>query len=255
SSSNIRLGRIESQYRGQNLSSRPYLQGTIPLKGLVLSDSYTDTYTSMTCITVVQAIQYNNDLQGLLIADFNLDALPLQTNHSQFINHSRQFKGDPAIRGSLFNQQRVSSLLDTHIIKVHEVVEKLVTHYGAFHFKLHYSSSRISLWLYDQPHHYRLHNISDLLDETVFLYYPKRLYPEDACVDDTALSIVLSHFMALRFIDDNAYLRSASLNIINGMVGLNFSCDGSHYLPAEDFIENSLDYWQGSLAENKTINT
>jgi hypothetical protein len=32
--------------------------------------------------------------------------------------------------------------------------------------------------------------------------------------------------------DENIDLRSGSLNIYNGIVGLNFSCDGSHYMPS-----------------------
>ena len=42
----------------------------------------------------------------------------------------------------------------------------------------------------------------------------------------------------MRFMDDNLYLKTASLNIMNGSVGLSFSCDGNHYLSAEDFLEN-----------------
>jgi hypothetical protein len=46
--------------------------------------------------------------------------------------------------------------------------------------------------------------------------------------------------------DETIYLRSGSLNIINGIVGLNFSCDGSHYMPVEDFLEKGGDFWFGA---------
>jgi hypothetical protein len=32
----------------------------------------------------------------------------------------------------------------------------------------------------------------------------------------------------LRLTDETLYLRSASINAFNGMIGLSFSCDGSH---------------------------
>lgn len=119
--------------------------------------------------------------------------------------------------------------------------------HGVFHFKLHYSSSRITLWLYDQPHHYCLHNIEDLLDKSIFKRYPIRAYPEEACFDAHKLGTILNQFKALRFADEIIYLRSASINVINGMVGLNFSCDGSHYIPINEFVDNAMEYWLGSL--------
>ena len=49
-----------------------------------------------------------------------------------------------------------------------------------------------------------------------------------------------------RVADEQIYLRAGSLNLINGMVGLNFSCDGSHYLSARDFLNASEARWFGS---------
>ena len=55
-------------------------------------------------------------------------------------------------------------------------------------------------------------------------------------------------FRSLRFADENVYLRAGSLNVINGMVGLNFSCDGSHYMRFDEFLEKSTDFWFGTQA-------
>jgi len=41
-------------------------------------------------------------------------------------------------------------------------------------------------------------------------------------------------------------LRAGSLNIFNGMVGLNFSCNGSHYMPWAEFLDKSLEFWLGT---------
>jgi len=244
-SANVSQNSIDSNFRGQDLSQRPYLQSTIPLKGMVLSNSYEDINTQKTCITLVQAIHQNDSLSGFLIADFNLDELPVPNTISRTISNWKQFKGDPAIRGSLFSQQRNTSFLDMNIDKVHQVMKVLMFKNGVFHFKLHYSSSRCTLWLYDQPHYYRLHDINEILSESVFSCYSEQACAVEACVDDQQLDKVLEQFKALRFADENIYLRSASVNIINGMVGLNFSCDGSHYIPVQEFIENNLDYWLG----------
>jgi hypothetical protein len=63
----------------------------------------------------------------------------------------------------------------------------------------------------------------------------------------SAILPVFELLHALRFADDNVYLRSGSLNLCNGMVSLNFSCDGSHYLRYDEFLQKSLDFWFGTL--------
>ena len=246
-SSNISVAEVDKHFRGQDLDGRPYLQATIPLKGLVLSDIYEDERSGAACISLVQAIQKKGDLKGLVIADFRLDDLPIPDNVMRMMSNWQQFRGDPAIRNSLFSQQRQDSYLDSHIKDVHRVIVELMQHHGVFHFKLHYSSSRVTLWFYDQPHHYRIHMVDQLLSGAVQSRYPRQAYPEDATVSIDQLQQVQDHFVALRYADDNIYLRSGSVNIVNGMVGLNFSCDGTHYMSVDEFIDNDLEYWLGGL--------
>jgi len=47
--------------------------------------------------------------------------------------------------------------------------------------------------------------------------------------------------------NETVYLRSLSLNLCNGMVALNFSCDGTHYLRFDEFLKRGLDFWFGEL--------
>jgi hypothetical protein len=35
------------------------------------------------------------------------------------------------------------------------------------------------------------------------------------------------------------------------MLGLTFSCDGSHYMPVEEFIAKKLGFWLGELASDR----
>jgi hypothetical protein len=35
----------------------------------------------------------------------------------------------------------------------------------------------------------------------------------------------------------------ASINIFNGMVSLTFSCDGSHYMPHDEFLAKDTSFW------------
>jgi len=46
--------------------------------------------------------------------------------------------------------------------------------------------------------------------------------------------------------DETLYLRSGMLNIFNGLIGLTFSCDGSHYMPWDEYLDKNLGFWLGT---------
>jgi hypothetical protein len=87
--------------------------------------------------------------------------------------------------------------------------------------------------------------MDELSNSEVCLAYPKRPYFERNIVPKPDICNTFKQFFALRFADDTVYLRSGSLNLVNGFVGLNFSCDGTHYLTFDDFLEKGLDFWFG----------
>ena len=155
----------------------------------------------------------------------------------------KQYRGDPAIRGGLFEQCRVRSAMDDQFNETFAQVERLMCQHGVFHAKLHFSSSRATLWLYSDPHRYRVLSVDELLTATPCPTCPSTHYPLDAVVEPQRIREILELFRTLRFSDEQFYLRSGSLNLINGLVGLNFSCDGSHYLPADEFLASPLARW------------
>jgi len=157
----------------------------------------------------------------------------------------KQYRGDPAIRGGLFEQCRVRSAMDDQFNETFAQIERLMCQHGVFHAKLHFSSSRATLWLYSDPCRYRVLSVDELLMATPCPACPSTHYPLDAVVAAQNIRPVLEMFRTLRFSDEQLYLRSGSLNLINGLVGLNFSCDGSHYLPADEFLASPLARWFG----------
>jgi hypothetical protein len=157
----------------------------------------------------------------------------------------KQFRGDPAIRGALFTQHRARSALDERIDAVFDRIETLMRGHGVFHAKLHFSSSRATLWLCNDPYRYRVHSLDELLGVDACLACPVRDYPNQAMVGPELIRPVLERFRELRYADEQIYLRAGSLNLINGLVGLNFSCDGSHYLSAAEFIASGREFWFG----------
>ncbi len=236
-------------YFGRDRSGRPYLSHALAGDAFSLSDAYISRNARRPSLTAVQRILDDSGaLLGFLGADFDLRELPLTRELYSQPEQWLQLKGDPAIRGGLFFQQRVESLLDQHIDEVLDLLTELIAVHGVFHSKLHFSSSRATLWLIDDPFRYRILDFDDLSDPGICLAYPRHSYPQDAVIPPPRIKEVLNRFRELRFIDENIYLRSGSLNIFNGTVGLNFSCDGSHYMPWSDFLSMGLDFWIGSGA-------
>jgi hypothetical protein len=250
-SSMVTPERVDTSWRGRDLSDRPYLKNNLPFKGIMLSSVYTSQFSNEQCVTALQAITRDNQLLGFIAADFAVSDLLLDSKLVPPELHWRQFRGDPSIRGTVFMQQRVQSLMDEHIDEVNDHIVNLMVNHGVFHAKIHYSSGRISIWLVDDPYDYRIHHVSEIIDPDICLAYPNRPYPQRAKTPPSQIREVLDEFKSLRFADETIYLRSASINIMNGMLGLTFSCDGSHYMPVEEFLEKNLAFWLGSLTGNE----
>ena len=231
---------------GRERADRPYMRGALAGESFSLSDAYISRNARRPSLTAVQHIvAEDGHLLGFLGADFDLRELPLTREVYQQPEQWMQIKGDPAIRSGLFLQQRVESAMDRRIQEVLDLVVELVEVHGVFHAKLHFSSSRATLWLLDDPYRYRLLDIDDLTDPGICLTWKQHAYPEDAVIPVERIRDVFRTFRDLRFMDETIYLRAGSLNIFNGMVGLNFSCDGSHYMPWSEFLDKNVGFWLG----------
>jgi hypothetical protein len=245
-SSMVRSSGPDPSWRGRDLSERPYLKNHLPFKGVMLSSVYLSKYTFEDCITALQAVSRDNQLLGFIAADFALKDLLRDTQLATPETRWKQFRGDPSVRGMVFQQTRAPSLLDSHIDGVLDRINTLMCRHGVFHSKIHFSSGRCSFWMYDDPYNYRIHGVEEMIDPELCLAYPMRSYPPKAQTPPEHIMKVLQQFKALRFADETIYLRSGSLNIMNGMVGLTFSCDGSHYLSVAEFLEKDMSFWFGT---------
>ena len=78
-------------------------------------------------------------------------------------SHWKQYRGDPAIRGGLFEQCRVRSAMDDQFNETFAQIENLMCQHGVFHAKVHFSSSRATLWRYSDPCRYRVLLLNELL--------------------------------------------------------------------------------------------
>jgi hypothetical protein len=182
---------------------------------------------------------------GSLGADFDLRSLPVTSALYQEPGNWRQVKGDPAIRSTLFQQTRTESPMDRNIQNALSILEELLTERGIFQCQIHFSSSQATIWSIDDPLRYRILDQEVLQDPDICLVYPSRPYPTDAAIPGTDIARILDGMQALRMVDTTIYLRTASINIFNGMVSLTFSCDGSHYMRYDEFLAKGPAFWSG----------
>ncbi len=243
-------------------STRPYMENMfIPRNGVdfELSSAYISSNKKRPSLTGIQLIRGDDNKRlGFLGVDYDMRDLPREDKMYEEPRQWRQIKGDPAIRSGLFLQQRVESPMDKKLADVMTILEELMLEHGVYHCQIHYSSSRVTLWHVDDPYTYRILTMDELSDTEICLAYPRRDYFERNIVPKDDICNVFKQFSALRFADETIYLRSGSLNLVNGFIGLNFSCDGTHYLTYDDFLSRGLEFWFGvgstddEVKENET---
>ena len=226
-----------------NRSERPYMKETMPEWGFLLSDAYISQVEHRPSLTALQVVVSEAGTLGYLGADFDLRGLPVTSALYQEPHDWRQVKGDPAIRGTLFQQTRTESPMDRHMQTALSILEELLAERGVFQCQIHFSSSQAIIWTIDDPLRYRILDQQALTDPDICLLYPSRPYPVDARIPRSEITRILNAMQDLRKVDMTIYLRTASINIYNGMVSLTFSCDGSHYMHYDEFLAKGACFW------------
>lgn len=148
-----------------------------------------------------------------------------------------QIKGDPSIRAQLFDQSRTESLFDPSIDRVHEIVRTLLVRKGVFHAKIHYSSSQLTCWFARDPFCYEKFVREEVLNDGFVDRFPDADHAgRESVIAEADIGRLLGEFRRLRLSDETLYLRNAAINLINGMVNMSFSCDGTQYIDHRTFL-------------------
>ena len=246
-SDNVSHGGLETRHFGRNRYERPYMREFLPGSDFVLSTAYISMRARRPSLTAIQLVRDSqNNTLGFVGADFDLRDLPLTRDLYEEPVQWTQVRGDPSIRGNVFSQTRSDSDMDRHSDTVLGVIEELIVDHGVFHAKLHFSSNRSVIWHYDDPFRFRLLSLEALIDPNICLAYPNREYPKDASIPKSEVGLILENLAHLRTMDDTLYLRAGALNIFNGIISLNFSCDGSHYIPYKEFLNKEHAFWNSA---------
>lgn len=247
-SDNIGQAGLFPEHFGRDRSQRPYMREALPAWGYLLSDAYISLLEHRPSLTALQVIRSDAGVLGYLGADFDLRNLPVTSELYQEPRNWRQIKGDPAIRGLVFQQSRVESPMDRNLDQVLSILEELLTERGVFQCQTHFSSSQVTIWCIDDPFRYRILDNEMLTDADICLVYPRQSYPADALIPRDNIPRILKTMRTMRLTDETIYLRTSSINIFNGMISLTFSCDGSHYMRYDEFLQKNTSFWFGAAA-------
>ncbi len=243
---NIERSGVVPGHFGRDRSHRPYMKEAVPAWGFLLSDAYISLKRRRPSLTALQIVRNGDAVLGYLGADFDLRDLPATAELYNEPAAWRQIKGDPAIRGQVFQQTRVESPMDRHQEQAFVILGEMLTERGVFQTQIHFSSSQATIWTEHDPYRYRILDIDALTDPDICLAYPRWTYPADAAIPSDKVAEILQTLHQLRLADENIYLRLASINLYNGMISLTFSCDGSHYMPYDEFLFKNMDFWLGA---------
>lgn len=240
---NVGPAGLVSGHFGRNRSERPYMKEVVPAWGFLLSDAYISQSQHRPSLTALQVVRADDETRGYLGADFDLRGLPVTAELYEEPNSWRQIKGDPAIRGTVFQQCRIESPTDRALDRALAILEEFFVERGVFQCQIHFSSSQAIIWTVDDPFRYRILDNEAMTDPDICLVYPPRIYPGNALIPQQDIRAVLQTMKGLRLADSTFYLRTASINIHNGMISLTFSCDGSHYMPHLEFLLKGVTFW------------
>lgn len=247
-SDNVTKFGLDTGHVGRDRSHRPYMREAVPAWGFLLSDAYVGLMSRRPSLTALHVIRSGNELLGYVGAVFDLRSLPGTGRLYEESTDWLQVRGDPSIRRTVFLQTRFESLMDGNMEKALAIIEELLVERGMFQALIHFSSSQVTVWTVDDPFRYRILGHEALSDPDICLAYPRRSYPAEARVAPGSVPLILDAMKGLRRMDETFYLRSASINVFNGMVSLTFSCDGTHYMPHEEFLDKRLEFWIGKSA-------
>lgn len=96
-----------------------------------------------------------------------------------------------------------------------------------FHVAVHFSSDQLTYWSWSDPYCCEV-RVGALIWARDFPHTFRSSASGPTVLLVAALCFIWDGFKVLRFQDPHIYWRHGSINVANGIIGLSFSCNGSH---------------------------
>ena len=126
----------------------------------------------------------------------------------------------------VFEDQHFDSNLD----KLMEIVHELIMKKGVFHINIHFSSSQLVCWTLDNPFSFQIYTADEVFSSGFMRLFSPLESKLHTCIGKDQVRAILESLKWLRGKREGSELRNASIHMINGYIGLGFSCDDTRYI-------------------------
>ena len=130
----------------------------------------------------------------------------------------------------------LSSHFDHRLDDLINICKHLILNKGVFHLTIHFSSSQLVCWTFDNPYSFQIYTADEVFSE----HFMRLFAPLDThlhtCISRDQVGPVLETLKSLRQKQDSSELRNASIHMMNGYIALGFACDDTRYINIKNFI-------------------
>lgn len=133
-------------------------------------------------------------------------------------------------------KQYKSNHFDDRLDDILKLCVELILNKGVYHLKIHFSSSQLVCWTFDNPYSYQVYTSEEIFSDNFMDLFAPLNTKLHSCIDKNKIIPILESFKYLRCGKEGSELRNASIHIINGYIGLTFSCDDTRYINFKNYI-------------------
>lgn len=213
------------------------------------------------------------ELEGLVLKESIVSATGLSPVRLQV-----GIKGDPSLRETAIDRPRYTSRVDTILPELTEALTTLVLERGTYKVHIGFNNAEVRTMSVFDPLREETHDAEKLIDEAyVNRHFPTIPYQEKISairdiyrfvregesmnylpeywrnivnrrhttwrpMDPEEIKKIFSTLGTLRSTPDY-YIRNMNLSIVQGLVRMQFNCDGAHFIRSQDFqqfLEDNL---------------
>lgn len=138
------------------------------------------------------------------------------------------------VMNEAFSQQLMH--FDDRLDELMAICHCLITSKGVFHINIHFSSSQLACWTYDNPYTFQIYNVEDIFAPHFMGLFAPLDSKLHTCIQREDIAPLLETLKNLRASRMGSELRSASIHMMNGYIGLTFACDDTRYIPFRELI-------------------
>lgn len=155
----------------------------------------------------------------------------MQYDHAQLsvANHNDE-------RPAHFAPKRACCHFDNRLDTLMDICAQLILRHGVFHLSIHFSSSQLVCWTYDNPYSFQVYNAEEVFSEHFLRLFAPLDSQLHTCIPRNQVKGILQSLRSLRVKKNDNELRNAGIHMINGYIALAFACDDTRYVNFRTFI-------------------